>query len=108
MTPEAISAFLNQTITSRIGIRLIAEQFVSVSRVALIGAAEGDIKHVPGGIIDTECSPERMVRMCAAFVSSLCDASFGASPEIRIDGIVDAKFAYVILTCSHPSARMCH
>lgn len=101
MTPDAISAFLNQTITSRIGIRLIAEQFVSVARgsaSSLVGDAgtPGGAGHVhggQGGIIDANCSPERMVRMCATFASSLCDATFGASPEIRIDGVVDAKFA---------------
>lgn len=97
MSPDEIAAFLNQTITSRIGIRLIAEQYVAISRSAtgLTGPSEvmGQAGRIPGGIIDPECSPERMVRMCAAFVSSLCDASFGASPDIRIDGIVDAKFA---------------
>lgn len=101
MSPEEISAFLNQTITSRIGIRLIAEQYVAISRSSPLGTgtasttSEG-VNHIPGGIIDPGCSPERMVRMCATFVSSLCEATFGVSPDIKIDGVVNARFAYVL------------
>jgi len=102
MSSEDISAFLNQTIASRIGIRLIAEQYVATSRSPALastgtlttGSKPADL--LPGGIIDPECSPERMVRMCAAFVSSLCEATFGTSPDIKIDGVVDARFAYVL------------
>lgn len=102
MSSEDISAFLNQTITSRIGIRLIAEQYVATSRSPALastgtpttGSKPADL--LPRGIIDPECSPERMVRMCAAFVSSLCEATFGTSPDIKIDGVVDARFAYVL------------
>ncbi|KAG8738722.1 26S proteasome regulatory subunit 7 [Ceratobasidium sp. 414] len=36
-----------------------------------------------------------MVRMCAAFVSELCEATLGATPPLKIDGVVDATFAYV-------------
>lgn len=109
MTPQAIAAFLDQTITSRIGVRLIAEQHIAVSRATqsinlslsqsidsggdLHTANVGAIPLIPGGIVDPTCSPERMVRMCAAFVSSMCDATFGASPEMEIEGITDAKFA---------------
>lgn len=115
MTPQAIAAFLDQTITSRIGVRLIAEQHIAVSRATQslnLSLSQGAHPHLtglgddsqitdvstanplmPGGIVDTACSPERMVRMCAAFVASMCDATFGASPEIEIDGVVDAKFA---------------
>lgn len=113
MTPQAIAAFLDQTITSRIGVRLIAEQHIAVSRATQslnLSLSQGARSHLagddsqttdvsaanplmPGGIVDTACSPERMVRMCAAFVASMCDATFGASPEIEIDGVVDAKFA---------------
>lgn len=74
----------------------MAEQYVAISRSSALdlpstGTAKGN--ETPGGIIDPECSPERMVRMCADFVSSLCEATFGASSEIRIDGVVDARFA---------------
>jgi len=102
MSSEDISAFLNQTITSRIGIRLIAEQYVAISQSPALASSgtpttrNKPVDHLPGGIIDPECSPERMVRMCAAFVSSLCEATFGTSPDIKIDGVVDARFAYVL------------
>ena len=77
----------------------MAEQYVAISRSSALDLASTGTattakgNETPGGIIDPECSPERMVRMCADFVSSLCEATFGASSEIRIDGVVDARFA---------------
>lgn len=45
------------------------------------------------GIASATCAPADMVRMCAAFVSELCEATLGATPPLIIDGVVDTKFA---------------
>jgi 26S proteasome regulatory subunit T1 len=90
MTPEAISSFLDTAITSRIGVRLIAEQHIALSK-SLMEPRTHDQHRI--GVVDLECSPERLIRMCASFVGSLSDASIGASPELIIDGVVDATFA---------------
>lgn len=39
------------------------------------------------------CSPKEMIGVCGSFVSDLCEATLGASPQIVIDGDADATFA---------------
>ena len=89
MTPESISAYLDVAITSRIGVRLIAEQHIALTR----SMTEPDARDGHIGVVDLACSPAQMINMCATFVASLCDATLGASPEVVIEGVVDTKFA---------------
>ncbi|KAI0781246.1 26S proteasome subunit P45 [Trametes elegans] len=91
MTPEQISEFLDSTIRNRIAVRLIAEQHIAISRDLARG--ESATNHL--GVIDLACSPREMIGVCGAFVGDLCEATLGASPQIVIDGDVDATFAYV-------------
>lgn len=96
MSPTQISNFLDGAIRSRISVRLIAEQHIALSHALAMdpGAAEAGVL-VHNGVIDPKCSPAEMVRMCGAFVSELCEATLGASPNITIDGCLEATFAYV-------------
>ncbi|KAG1760054.1 hypothetical protein EDD22DRAFT_971318 [Suillus occidentalis] len=96
MSPTQISNFLDGAIRSRISVRLIAEQHIALSHALRTdhGAAEAGV-FVHNGVIDPKCSPAVMVRMCGAFVSELCEATLGASPNITIDGCPEATFAYV-------------
>ncbi|KAG2348597.1 26S proteasome subunit P45 [Suillus weaverae] len=96
MSPTQISNFLDGAIRSRISVRLIAEQHIALSHALATdpSAAEAGVL-VHNGVIDPKCSPAGMVRMCGAFVSELCEATLGASPNITIDGCPKATFAYV-------------
>ncbi|KAG1749133.1 uncharacterized protein EDB91DRAFT_1047228, partial [Suillus paluster] len=97
MSPTQISNFLDGAIRSRISVRLIAEQHIALSHALATedpGAVEASVL-MHNGIIDPDCSPAAMVRMCGAFVSELSEAALGASPIITIDGCPDATFAYV-------------
>ena len=97
ISAEATAEFLDDIITSRIGVRLVAEQHVSLTQsLAATEVEPGDNTKI--GVVDLECSPERMIQMCAAFVNNLSDATFGASPPLLIDGIVNAKFTCVRLS----------
>ncbi|KDQ33645.1 hypothetical protein PLEOSDRAFT_1061289 [Pleurotus ostreatus PC15] len=91
MSPVQISTFLDGAIRSRISVRLIAEQHIALSEA--LGNPEGD--PTCSGVVDMDCSPKEMIKMCGSFVTELCEASLGASPRIEIDGQVDATFAYV-------------
>ncbi|KAH8108193.1 branched-chain alpha-ketoacid dehydrogenase [Cristinia sonorae] len=92
MTPEEISEFLDSAICNRIAVRLIAEQHIALSR-ALQNGGEKSKEYI--GVIHLACSPKDMIKMCGSFVSELCEATFGAAPEIIIDGDIDATFVYV-------------
>ncbi|KAI0362770.1 26S proteasome subunit P45 [Trametes cingulata] len=91
LTPEQISEFLDSTIRNRIAVRLIAEQHIAISR----DLARGDSGSNHLGVVDLACSPKEMIGVCGSFVSDLCEATLGASPQIVIDGDADATFAYV-------------
>lgn len=84
MPTAQINSFLDATIRSRISVRLIAEQHVSLSQ------ALGQEKSP--GIVDMNCSPKKMIEMCGSFVSELCEATLGMTTTIEIDGHGDAKF----------------
>ena len=101
MSSEQISSFLDAAIRNRIAVRLIAEQHIVLSR-ALQNPEQANATEV--GIVDMALSPVKMIRMCASFVSELCEATLGAAPPIVIDGATDATFAYVCSTgyCHSP------
>lgn len=87
MTSSQMSEFLDGAIRSRISVRLIAEQHISLSR-AIQGSKPPNV-----GVVDTQCSPAEMVRMCGSFVSELCEATLGSSPIVTIEGDREATFA---------------
>lgn len=90
MSPEDISSFLDAAIRNRLAVRLLAEQHIAISR-DLQHPEQASSDHV--GVVELACSPKKMIRMVGSFVSELCEATLGASPEIIIDGEVDATFA---------------
>lgn len=91
MSPTQISNFLDGAIRSRISVRLIAEQHITLTQA--LNDPDCDRRSV--GVVNMHCSPKRMIHMCGSFVAELCEATLGASPSISIDGDVDATFAYV-------------
>jgi len=91
MLPTEISSFLDTTITARIALRLIAEQHIAISRAFM----DPNPAQQHAGVVDTKCSPSDMIRVCASYVSDLCEATLGASPAIIFDGKVDTTFSYV-------------
>ncbi|KAF7359475.1 Protein-serine/threonine kinase [Mycena sanguinolenta] len=91
MSPTQVSNFLDGMIRNRISVRLIAEQHIAISRA--LEDSVGSVDNV--GVVDMQCSPSQMIRMCESYVAELCSATLGASPSIVIDGDVDATFGYV-------------
>lgn len=74
----------------RIGVRLIAEQHIALSR-ALRESPLAELHDF--GVVDMACSPAQMTKMCAKFVTDLCEATLGASPPLLIEGDLQATFA---------------
>ena len=89
MSPEQISNFLNAAIRNRTAVRLIAEQHIVLSRAL----QDPEQANTNIGVVDISLSPVKMIRMCASFVSELCEATLGAAPHVVVDGETDATFA---------------
>lgn len=92
MSPTQISSFLDGAIRNRMGVRLIAEQHIALSRALELSKGGSSFHH---GVVNMNCSPAEMIRMCGSFVSELCEATLGTAPTIVINGHPDATFAYI-------------
>ncbi|ETS60358.1 hypothetical protein PaG_05559 [Moesziomyces aphidis] len=125
MDARQISAFLDAAIHSRIAIRMIAEQHLALSATSndlrhLAPKTTNNIAQSPHspdpdlppegtssqvhheygsptavGIIETQLSPARMTRMCAAFVRDLCEGTLGAAPQLILEGDLDVTYTGV-------------
>ncbi|KAF9103153.1 hypothetical protein BGX29_003711 [Mortierella sp. GBA35] len=103
MAKEDIKRFLDDMIRARIGIRLIAEQAISLREQrhehddtqqqssSSSEISKGDIV----GVVHRELRPADLIRTCASFVQELCDVNYGSSPEVVINGQTDTTFTYV-------------
>ncbi|KAF9113386.1 hypothetical protein BGX27_001662 [Mortierella sp. AM989] len=107
MQKDDIKKFLDSVIRSRIGIRLIAEQVISLREQRVDSDVDGDNDKKQSkssaiskpkdvvGVVHTELKPAELVRTCASFVQELCDINYGSSPEVVINGQTDTTFTYV-------------
>ncbi|KAF8906033.1 26S proteasome subunit P45 [Gymnopilus junonius] len=91
MSSTEIRDFLDGAIRNRISIRLIAEQHIAVSQA--LNSRTTPSANV--GVVDMNCFPAAMIKMCGSYVAELCDATLGGSPTILIDGHTNTTFAYV-------------
>ncbi|KAG0291077.1 hypothetical protein BGZ96_005543 [Linnemannia gamsii] len=97
MAREDIKRFLDDMIRARIGIRLIAEQAISLREQrhehekSSVDTPHDDIV----GVVHTELRPADLIKTCASFVQELCDVNYGSSPEVVINGQTDTTFTYV-------------
>ncbi|KAF9190528.1 hypothetical protein BGZ50_000183 [Haplosporangium sp. Z 11] len=116
MGKEDIKKFLDDMIRARIGIRLIAEQVISLreqrynddldhtssssySALPLASSSQGGIEGRQDndivGVVHTGLRPAELIRTCASFVQELCDVNYGSSPEVVINGQTATTFTYV-------------
>ncbi|KAG2185898.1 hypothetical protein INT43_002336 [Umbelopsis isabellina] len=95
MNTKDMTAFLDDMIHARIGIRLIAEQCISLIHATKEENNHDQLAKNYIGIINTQLSPARVIRQCADFVTELCEFNYGEAPEIIVTGHVDTTFTYV-------------
>ncbi|CAO1635077.1 unnamed protein product [Parajaminaea phylloscopi] len=112
MSAAAVSAFLDRAIHARIGIRLIAEQHLSLASGyfkrledgheadAAVHASSSSSSHSPSavpsaGTIHTDLSPFEVLKHVDRVVSDLCHSTLGAAPELVIEGHRDATYVGV-------------
>lgn len=111
MATQALSAFLDEAIHARIGIRLIAEQHLSLASSYFQAAAPNSAaasatpssiaasSHLAAtaspGTIHPDLSPYAVLKHVGGVVSALCQSTLGASPKLLIEGHIDATYVGV-------------
>lgn len=82
---EIIKRFLDRTLTSRLGIRLLAEHHLCLH------------EEKPGyiGIICVNFSPKSLIERKAEFTRQMCEVKYGHAPEVRLNGHLSATFPYI-------------
>ena len=95
MKPEAMASFLDGAIRSRIAIRFIAEQHIALTQALKLAPDRDSRMDQFLGVVDSECSPADMVKLCTGFVHELCVGTFGIAPEIVLEGMTDVTFTSV-------------
>ncbi|EAS34028.3 mitochondrial pyruvate dehydrogenase kinase [Coccidioides immitis RS] len=96
ISPEEVTAFLDDHLRARIGTRLIAQQHLAL-HMASQPTEEGR-PPIPSnyiGVIDTALQPARLIRSCEEFVAEICELKYGVRPRVIINGEVDATFAHI-------------
>ncbi|RXM95046.1 [3-methyl-2-oxobutanoate dehydrogenase [lipoamide]] kinase, mitochondrial [Acipenser ruthenus] len=82
-----IRNFLDTTLTSRLGIRMLATHHIALH--------EDNPDFV--GIICTRLSPKKIIEKWVDFARRLCEHQYGCSPRVRINGHVAARFPFIPL-----------
>uniref|UniRef100_A0AAY4CE07 Protein-serine/threonine kinase n=1 Tax=Denticeps clupeoides TaxID=299321 RepID=A0AAY4CE07_9TELE len=77
--------FLDTTLTSRLGIRMLATHHLSLH--------EDNPDFV--GIICRRLSPKKIIEKWVDFARRLCEHQYGSSPRVRINGHVAARFPFI-------------
>jgi len=83
--PSVLDRFLDRTIRSRIGIRLLIEQQLSLHL-----ARPGFV-----GVICQKLLPNEMIRKVEVIARRMCVDRYGRAPSITITGDGDATFSYI-------------
>ncbi|XP_050411184.1 3-methyl-2-oxobutanoate dehydrogenase [lipoamide] kinase, mitochondrial [Patella vulgata] len=81
-----IKSFLDKTLTSRLGIRMLAEHHLALH-------TETRPNYV--GIVNVGFSPRKLIEKKADFVRNVCQAKYGFSPDVKLNGHVNATFPYI-------------
>ncbi|SAM03563.1 hypothetical protein [Absidia glauca] len=105
MTNHDMAVFLDDMIKARIGIRLIAEQCITLIQHSQSHSttAHSSNDHSNNkadtnctiGIIHTQLNPYQIIRNCSDFVAELCEFNYGQSAETVITGHLDTTFTYI-------------
>jgi signal transduction histidine kinase len=105
MTNHDMAVFLDDMIKARIGIRLIAEQCITLIQHSQSHSTTVQLSNDHGnnkadtnctiGIIHTQLNPYQIIRNCSDFVAELCEFNYGQSAETFITGHLDTTFTYI-------------
>lgn len=100
ISPQEVTAFLDEHLRARIGTRLIAEQhialhFSSKPHNDLSESEHHDDDSSYIGVIDTVLKPADVIRTCEGLVGDICEFKYGVRPSVVIDGEPETTFAHI-------------
>ncbi|KAI1296700.1 [3-methyl-2-oxobutanoate dehydrogenase [lipoamide]] kinase, mitochondrial [Halotydeus destructor] len=80
-----VRSFLDRTLNSRLGMRILAENYLSLREVK------------PGyvGAINVNMKPRDLIESWCDYVRNLSECKYGKSPEFKLDGHVNTSFPYI-------------
>jgi len=82
---EVLGLLTERTLTSRLGIRLLAEHHLGLHH-----RRENYI-----GVIALEMSPKKIIEKCVHQCKAMCEHRYGYSPTVYVDGHTKAKFPHL-------------
>ncbi|XP_067934489.1 branched-chain alpha-ketoacid dehydrogenase kinase-like [Watersipora subatra] len=82
---KLIKTFLDKTLTSRLGIRMLCEY-----HLALHNNQQGHV-----GIIAVNFQPRKLLERKADFAQKVCEHRYGKAPAVNVNGHVNASFPYI-------------
>ena len=80
-----LDSFLDRTLQSRVGMRVLAEQHINLSKTT-----DGFI-----GIISQDLKLASAVQQSWNVAKSMCESQYGEAPPLVIDGNLDATFSFI-------------
>lgn len=95
LSEEEISNFFDRAVRNRIGIRLIAEQHLAYSFLTARRGRTSGGRNVKDstqiGVVDTRCTPAKIVRACGYHVETLCEGAYGIGEHFAFLDVVRAS-----------------
>jgi pyruvate dehydrogenase kinase 2/3/4 len=85
--------FLNRFYMSRVGIRVLAGQYLALRHQLLVD--RGSIPPAFVGMICKETSPYDVVQRAIQDATMLCKRQFGEAPHVEVSGRSDLSFCYI-------------
>lgn len=83
---KLIKSFLDSTLTSRLGMRLLSEHHLML---------HDNTSPNQVGIITTNFSPKTLVEKKAEFTTKMCIEKYGIAPEVKVAGHLSTVFPYI-------------
>eukprot|EP00037_Helgoeca_nana_P021953 m.223173 g.223173 ORF g.223173 m.223173 type:complete len:408 (+) comp25836_c0_seq1:73-1296(+) len=87
---EPLNGFLDRSISSRIGLRLLIENQVALAHQVEKGKNEG-----VAGILHLQLSPAKTIAKMEEITRRMCHNRYGVAPKIKLHGDTNTVFSYI-------------
>lgn len=98
-----IQSFIDRTLASRLGIRLLAEHYIALHNSIIERNEKADMSTdlCTVGIMNNKMNLKALIERWCNVTSSLCVSKYGIAPEFVFDGHLDSAFPYFELPLNY-------